>query len=222
VATSDPPIPSRRERLRAQTLEEIQERALALLDAGGAHAVSLAAIAKGMGMSAPALYRYFESRDALLEALARAAYADLGRALRGAAEEAAGRPAPARLRAIVTAYRAWAQDHPRRYTMIFGERGHGAPGPAPGLPVGGGVDALLAAVLDLQDERARPRGQRRDLEGASAAALRMAVLTWTRVHGIVGLELAGVFTDLRLNPGLLLDAEVGSAVQASRGLAPGR
>ena len=41
--------------------------------------LSLAALAKAMGMSAPALYRYFPSRDALVEAPVVAALARWGR-----------------------------------------------------------------------------------------------------------------------------------------------
>ncbi|MBV9196372.1 MAG: helix-turn-helix transcriptional regulator, partial [Solirubrobacterales bacterium] len=55
--------PSRRERLRAQTLAEIREHAYAQIAQGGPAALSLNGIAKAMGMSGPALYRYFSSRD---------------------------------------------------------------------------------------------------------------------------------------------------------------
>src|ERR1051325_9627473 len=72
----------RRERLREQqrrrTTAEIEAAAFALLDAGGLAAVSLAAVGKAMGMTPPALYRYFASREALVDALVTAAYADLG------------------------------------------------------------------------------------------------------------------------------------------------
>src|SRR5439155_13755155 len=48
--------PSRRERLRAQTLAEIREHAYAQIAQGGPTALSLNGIAKAMGMSGPALY----------------------------------------------------------------------------------------------------------------------------------------------------------------------
>jgi hypothetical protein len=93
------------------------------------------------------------------------------------------------------------------------------------------MEVLLAALLDLQEEDAPARatkgldgqllrwGRRRGRSGVSARALRLAVLTWTRLHGIVGLELTGVFADMELDAGLLLDAEVDAAVQAGRGRA---
>lgn len=51
--------PTRRERLRTATLAEIKEGARRLLVTGGVDAVSLRAIARDMGMTAPAIYRYF-------------------------------------------------------------------------------------------------------------------------------------------------------------------
>ena len=70
--------PSRRERLRRQTADEIKQRAFDLVDTDGAHDVTIASVGKGMGMTPPALYRYFPSREALLSALVVDAYADLG------------------------------------------------------------------------------------------------------------------------------------------------
>jgi hypothetical protein len=49
---------------------------------------------------------------------------------------------------------------------------------------------------------------RDDPTGMSPLVLRLAVLTWTRVHGIVGLELTGALARMGLDPGLLLDDDV--------------
>ncbi|HXB48826.1 MAG TPA: helix-turn-helix domain-containing protein, partial [Streptosporangiaceae bacterium] len=51
--------PSRRDRVRAATTQEIIQTARRLLVQQGPDAVSLRAIAREMGMTAPALYRYF-------------------------------------------------------------------------------------------------------------------------------------------------------------------
>ena len=75
--------PSRRERLRAQTLAEIRKHGFAQLAEGGPAALSLTGIAKAMGMSGPALYRYFASRDDLLVALVEESYEDLAGTLDG-------------------------------------------------------------------------------------------------------------------------------------------
>ena len=110
---------TRRERLRRQTVDEIVQRALELVDVKGAHGLSLASVGKAVGMTPPALYHYFASREALLDALVTAGYTDLGTAVETAAREAADRPARDRLGAIAHAWRRWALDHPRRYSMLF-------------------------------------------------------------------------------------------------------
>ena len=83
-ATTRRPL-TRRERLRRQTVDEIVERALELVDTGGAHGLSIASVSKAMGMTPPALYHYFASREALLDALVLAGYTDLGIAVEDAA-----------------------------------------------------------------------------------------------------------------------------------------
>lgn len=49
--------------------------------------------------------------------------------------------------------------------------------------------------------------QRRDLGTSPATALR-AVLIWSRLHGIVSLEIAGNFASMGLDPGQLFEAEL--------------
>jgi hypothetical protein len=44
--------------------------------------------------------------------------------------------------------------------------------------------------------------------GASPLQLRLAVLLWSRIHGLVTLEISGVFTGMGLDAGRLLDAEI--------------
>ena len=68
---------SRRERLRAETTEEITATALALLAEGGPDAVTLRAIAREMGMTAGAIYGYFPTRDDLINRLITDVYTSL-------------------------------------------------------------------------------------------------------------------------------------------------
>jgi AcrR family transcriptional regulator len=58
--------PSRRDRLRAATTEEIIQTARRLLITSGPDAVPLRAFAREMGLTAPGLYRYFDSHEDLL------------------------------------------------------------------------------------------------------------------------------------------------------------
>src|SRR4051794_25745298 len=85
--------PSRRERLHAATREEAKAIALRQLATGGIAALSLNAIGREMGLTGPALYRYFTSRDALLTDLIVDAYGDLAATVEAVASEDA-RAAP--------------------------------------------------------------------------------------------------------------------------------
>ena len=83
---SQPPL-SRRARYRAETHAEAEAIALRQLAEGGIGAVSLNAIGKEMGVTGEALYRYFESRDALLSSLIMDGYRDLATAVEVAAQQ---------------------------------------------------------------------------------------------------------------------------------------
>ncbi|HEY6886510.1 MAG TPA: TetR/AcrR family transcriptional regulator [Solirubrobacter sp.] len=92
---------------RAGTVRAAVKRvALTQLAAGGPSAVALNAIARELGVSGPALYRYFRNRDALLTELVLDAYNDLAEALTGA-------------ESLPRAYRAWALEEPHRYRLLF-------------------------------------------------------------------------------------------------------
>ena len=60
---------SRRDRVRAATAQEIKQTARRLLVDQGTEAVTLRAIAREIGMTAPALYRYFGSHEELLRSV---------------------------------------------------------------------------------------------------------------------------------------------------------
>jgi AcrR family transcriptional regulator len=200
---------SRRERIRAETLREIREIGARQVDTGGLAALSLNAIAKEMGMSGPALYRYYASRDDLLAALIVDGYGELTRAVEGAEPD---------LGAVARAYRAWALAHPRRYALLFGERPEGFRDPAEAIAAIQGAMNVVVGILASREAPPAPAAlapaladwaARRDgLEGVPPAVLRLGVLFWTRMHGIVSLELAGVLADMGLDAGVLLADEV--------------
>src|ERR1700754_643597 len=87
----------------------VKRVALEQLAKGGPGAVAINAIARELGVSGPALYRYFSSRDALLDALALDACNDLAASL-----------APAEsLGEFADRYRAWALAQPHRYRLLY-------------------------------------------------------------------------------------------------------
>ncbi|MBO4159935.1 TetR/AcrR family transcriptional regulator [Micromonospora sp. MMS20-R2-23] len=200
-----------RERYRAQVRAEIKQRAWEQLATTGVSALSLKAIAEQLGMSGPALYRYFASRDELITALIRDAYRSLADALRTAAD------AGADVAGLAHTVRAWALDDPQRYLLIWGT-------PVPGYHAPDDTTAIsaeiMATVVDAYRRRdVQPSGRRieahlddhRGWAGdptVPAAALRQALAFWTRVHGVLSLELAGHFADMGFDPALLFDDEI--------------
>jgi AcrR family transcriptional regulator len=112
--------PTRRERLRAATTSEIKQIARQQMAQKGAAALSLRAIAREMGMTSPALYRYFASRDDLVTALIVDAYNSLADALEAARHGCPPTDHKQRLLEMGLAYRNWAISHAQDYTLIFG------------------------------------------------------------------------------------------------------
>ena len=81
--------PSRRDRVRAATTQEIIQTARKLLVQDGPEAISLRAIAREMGMTAPALYRYFGSHEDLLRHVVADIFTELATHVRTAVHMAA-------------------------------------------------------------------------------------------------------------------------------------
>jgi AcrR family transcriptional regulator len=111
---------SRRDRLRAATVAEIRQTARALLVAEGIEGLSLRAIAREMGMTAPALYRYFPSREDLLEHLIADLYDEVSDAMEAARDQLPADDIGGRLMTVSRVFRRWSVDHPREFALIFG------------------------------------------------------------------------------------------------------
>ncbi|WP_199428876.1 TetR/AcrR family transcriptional regulator [Qaidamihabitans albus] len=110
--------PARRVRERAATDHDIRQTARTLLVEHGPESVTLRAIARELGITAPALYRYYGSRDDLVEHLRRDVIADLGDQL---AAEVGELPDDAALQlfAICRGFRRWALTHTKEFTLVF-------------------------------------------------------------------------------------------------------
>jgi AcrR family transcriptional regulator len=200
-----------RERYRAQVRTEIKDRAWEQIATAGASALSLNAIAKQLGMSGPALYRYYAGRDELITELVRDAYRSLADTFRAAS------PSGADVTTLAHALRTWALEDPQRYFLIYGT-------PVPGYHAPDDITAIaseiMATILDaftdlpsnglatpfdahLEDHRDWADGH-----PAPAAALHRALTFWTRLHGTLSLELAGHFNGMGFDPALLYAAEL--------------
>jgi AcrR family transcriptional regulator len=111
--------PSRRERVRAATIEEIKATAMRMLREHGAD-LRFVDIARDMGMTAPALYRYFADRDELLSALMVDGFQEMSDALASALDSAPADDLAGRIRAVAVAYRRFAKADPSRFSLLFG------------------------------------------------------------------------------------------------------
>ncbi|HLV74186.1 TetR family transcriptional regulator [Actinomadura hallensis] len=111
---------TRRDRLRAATVREITETARRILVEEGPEAVTLRAIARDMGMTAPALYRYFGSHQELLRHLIGAVFTEITDELHAAAEAVPGHDMSGKFLAVARRFRHWALAHPREYALLFG------------------------------------------------------------------------------------------------------
>lgn len=110
---------TRRDRVRADTDRAIRAQARALLVSDGPQAVTLRAIAREMGITAPALYRYYASREDLVEHLRQDVCDDLGLEL---AQDLAGLSDDDRLgqvMAVCRGFRRWALAHPQEFVLVF-------------------------------------------------------------------------------------------------------
>lgn len=206
---------SPRERYRTQVRDEIKAHAREQIAAAGASAISLNAIAKQMGMRGPSLYRYFAGRDELITALVLDAYRSVRDAFR-ATVDSGGDPGGDAV-ALAHTLRRWGLADPQRYLLVWGT-------PIPGYHAPDDVTAVAAEILEIllgacsalpDDGPARAvdghldahRGWAGD-HPAPPAALRRALTFWTRLHGVLSLELAGHFRGMDFDHDVLFEAEV--------------
>jgi AcrR family transcriptional regulator len=207
---------NRRDRVRAATTDEIKQTARQLLVEQGPEAVSLRAIARQMGMTAPALYRYFDSHEKLIKHVIADIFTELTEDLH-AAIESAGAGSNGDLTAKVMAacweFRRWSLDHKREFGMLFGT-------PIPGVDVEkdeitaecgsqfGATFLLLILELwrkspfpvppddaidtGLRDQLVRYRDGLGSLgTGLPPGLLLIFLRCWTRLYGTLSLEVFG-------------------------------
>jgi AcrR family transcriptional regulator len=99
---------------------EIVAGAIALLDATGDEtSVTLRAVARRVGISAPSIYRHFADQPSIMLAVVQQAFEELDAELRRA-RGAAGDDPRTRLFAVCTAYLEFARKRPGRYRTMFG------------------------------------------------------------------------------------------------------
>ncbi|MFI7004378.1 TetR/AcrR family transcriptional regulator [Nocardia sp. NPDC050175] len=220
---------------------EIRRVARTLLVDHGQAAVSLRAIARELGITAPALYRYYGSLDDLLERLRLEFCADLGDEL---AAEIATLPDDGVVQffAICKGFRRWALAHTREFTLVFASPGGGE---ARALrrfdePFGRIFLAAAGRLLANYDIVTPPTdvippelredlvhfqtellaalsesGQKFPAEKLDLGVMYLMIQMWARLYGHVTLEVFGNYPIPLSNPEILFDAmllDLGQAV----------
>ena len=214
---------------------------MAQIAADGPDAVSLSGIVREMSMSPAAVYRYFANRDALLADLVVDAYDALADSL--VALERGPGSTEEHLDVVLHATRTWALEHPNAYRLVFqtsiGSGQELAPErtiPAASRSMAVIVEAIGAVVAGRGDAaghgdaavpgdaaglRASVAGwaERSGLADVSVEALTLALLTWTRLHGIISLEIGGHLGSMGIGADVLYASEV-AAIRAQAGALP--
>jgi AcrR family transcriptional regulator len=165
---------------RAQQIVEI---ALELLEEHGPDGVSMRIVAGRLGVRAPSLYKHLPDKQAMQNAMIA-----IGLRRQGEACERGMREADDPVWGVVSAFRAWALEHPHLYRLMM---------EAP----------LDPGPLVRSAELTAGRALREVMEGDAVGALTV----WSFGHGLITLELQD-----RLPPGVDVDQLWRRGVEALR------
>lgn len=200
---------NRRERVRAATINEIKELAADQISKKGNAEISLRAIAKQMGMTAPALYRYFKSRDELITAIVIDSMYAMKKALEDARDKAASDDIAGKIFEVFMAWRNWALANPIPYSLFSGNP---LPGYKPPWDKLNPISILVSkVVMDLYIEaweqgklsvppeyKDLPKDYRHQLEALKKnrgyqlpiEVVHLSLYGWGLIHGLISLEAA--------------------------------
>jgi AcrR family transcriptional regulator len=203
----------------------IKETACRQMAEQGASALSLRAIARELGITAPAIYNYFPNRDALVTALIVDAFTSFGESLQVSIESLGSTDFGGRLSALGMAYRQWSIDHPEQYQLIFGTPIPGYHAPAevtqPAATRGlGALISVLTAALAHGKLRLGRSGQltpqlkkllkswKSDRGEIDSRVLYLSIVISSRVHGLVSFEIGGQYPPFVIGAGELYQCEI--------------
>jgi AcrR family transcriptional regulator len=205
--------------------EAIKETAWKQIAEFGASRLSLRAIARELGITAPAIYNYFRRRDDLVTALIVDAFTSFGESQKEAIQDLPENDLAARLSTLGLAYRDWAVTYPQRYQLIFGTPipGYEAPAditiPAAAwslVPLIETIQAIYAAGKLRVDRFAEMTPELKSMleawsqftGGIDVEILYTALVIWSRVHGLVALEIGNQMPSFLTDPGEIYRREI--------------
>lgn len=196
-------MPTPRQIARAETLTRIKSIALEQLAASGASELSLRAIAREIDLVPSAIYRYFDSRDALVTALIIDAYTDLAAGIESAASTQRT-PREAWLAAAI-GLREWAIDAPHRFLLLYGTPIPGYAAPQTTIEPAASVVRAFLKPLEANTRPAPGREMSRTLATQVAtlnkaldvamppSAALVAAGAFARAIGLISMEVGGQF-----------------------------
>lgn len=211
---------SARQAHRLATIERIKRTAHQLLARDGATGLSLREVAREMGQTSSALYRYFVTRDELLTALIVDAYNDLGATVERAESRVTRGDLEQRWRSTCRAVRRWARANPHDYALIFGSPIPGYVAPELTVAAATRVTAVMASIVadHYRNDDVGGRGEQwvppetletstldLFLPGVPTDVRAWALLAWSQVFGFVSFELFGHFAGTVRQAGVLFD-----------------
>jgi AcrR family transcriptional regulator len=208
----------------------IKETAWKQIAESGAASLSLRAIARELKITAPAIYNYYPRRDDLVTALIIDAFTSLGEAQRASIHALPENDLVGRLVTLGLAYRQWAVDYPQRYQLIFGTPIPGYEAPADiTLPAAAGSLSPLLETLQAIFTTGRLRLEQfvpltPELEamlsawslftgGLDGEVLYHALIVWSRVHGLVTLEIGNQMPSFISDPGEVFKREINNILK---------
>jgi AcrR family transcriptional regulator len=154
---------------------DILAGATALLErTGNEEAVTLRAVAREIGISAPSIYLHFPDREAILEAVVDGAFAEFNAAVEDAvnAAIAAGAGPRERVRAGCAAYLRVAAERPNQYKLLFERQYRIGGDEVPDVQIEG-FDLLVRSIQDCVAAGI----------SASTDPARDATAIWLALHG---------------------------------------
>jgi AcrR family transcriptional regulator len=108
-----------RQRRHAQTRREILDAAWQIAEQNGIAGLSFREVARAVGMQAPSLYTYFDSKDALFDAMFAEGYNQLGGAVSGWSDEVAADEPVDALGTVLGNWIHFCQASLARYQLMF-------------------------------------------------------------------------------------------------------